>query len=380
MAMRLLAMYGASLLAFGNGLRHDSALRSSLVHVKNHQVSGQLRKEWKLEPWKDSGKASKCRLTDSELKASVDTITKASYGAQLKSFVELDPSRFLTATGNARAATFINHQLKQLGFEVQEQQVNVNLVGTQHENTSWARNVLGNTTWASGNPKRGNVIGFLKGTDLNSEVVIFGAHYDSANWIDDDSALKSGAAPGADDDASGIAALLEIGKVLSQAHKRNELRRSVVLVAFQAEEVGLWGSKAFVHDLLQKGTFGKPVATVVADMVSFSGRKQVASRAIFSTTKDSPANLALLDTLAHQAKADGSLKGFDVDYTGCCSDHEPFLKAGYPAVLLIERDNDYFGEQWGHSTKDVLRNTDASFGAAMTRLSARVVLAYAAPV
>jgi leucyl aminopeptidase len=228
------------------------------------------------------------------------------------------------------------------------------------------------------------VIGFLKGTDhygvWSGETVIFGAHYDSANWIDDNSAWKSGAAPGADDDASGIAALLEIGKVISQAHKRNELRRSVVLVAFQAEEVGLWGSKAFVDKLLKKGTFGKPVASVIADMVSFSGREEVARQAIFSTTKNDPANLALLDTLAHQAKADGSLKGFEVDYTGCCSDHEPFLKAGYPAALLIERDNDYFGVQYGHSTKDVLRNTDASFGAAMTRLSARVVLAYAAPV
>eukprot|EP00746_Dinoflagellata_sp_MGD_P100637 gnl/MRDRNA2_/MRDRNA2_40959_c0_seq1.p1 gnl/MRDRNA2_/MRDRNA2_40959_c0~~gnl/MRDRNA2_/MRDRNA2_40959_c0_seq1.p1 ORF type:complete len:372 (+),score=67.15 gnl/MRDRNA2_/MRDRNA2_40959_c0_seq1:66-1181(+) len=371
MATGLLVVCGASLLAFSEGLRHNFTLHSSLEHIKKHQVSDHLQKEWKLEPWKDSGNASKCRLTDSDLKASVNVISTATYGAQLKSFVEVDPSRFLMATGNERAAAFINHKLTQLGFQVQEQPVNVNLLGTQHQNTSWARR---------GNPKRGNVIGFLNGTDLSGEAVIFGAHYDSANWIDDDSALKSGSAPGADDDASGIAALLEIGKVISQAHKRNELRRTVVLVAFQAEEVGLWGSKAFVNKLIKAGTFGKPVAALIADMVSFSGRKQVARQAIFSTTKNSPANLGLLDTMAHQAKADGSLNGFEVDYTGCCSDHEPFLVAGYPAALLIERDNDYFGVQYGHSTKDVLGNTDASFGAAMTRLSARVVLAYAAPV
>merc|ERR1719421_1439995 len=173
MAKRVLAICGASLLAFSDGLLHDFALPSSLVHVKKHQVLDQLRKEWKLEPWKDSGKASNCSLTDSELKASVDTITKASYAAQLKSFVEVDPSRFLTATGNERAAAFINHKLTQRGFEVQEQPVNVNLIGTQHENTSWAHRLAPSLKVPSGNTKRGNVIGFLKGTDLNGEVVIF---------------------------------------------------------------------------------------------------------------------------------------------------------------------------------------------------------------
>jgi hypothetical protein len=368
--MRLFSICGACLLASVHGLRHKLTKRSALEHGEIHQLSDHFQKAWELEAWKDSGHAAVCRLGDSELKASVDSITQSSYEAQLKSFVEVDPSRFLTALGNERAASFINRKLKELGFEVQEQPVNIPMAGFQHQNKSWAR---------SDTPKRGNVIGFLKGADLSDEVVIFGAHYDSANWIDDDSPLKTGAAPGADDDASGVAALFEIGKVLAQAHEHQKLRRSVVLVAFQAEEVGLYGSKAFVDQLVKKGTFGKPVAAVIADMISFSGRKQYARQAIFSTKKDNPANLALLDTLARQANADGSLNGFEVNYAGCCSDHEPFLNAGYPAALLIERDNDYFGTQWGHSTKDVLNNTDSSFGAAMTRLSARVVLAYADP-
>lgn len=96
----------------------------------------------------------------------------------------------------------------------------------------------------------GNVVGLLRGSDpiLQNEYIVLGAHYDhlglggpSSKAADTTAAIHNGA----DDNASGVAALLEIGQKLA-AH-RSELRRSVILVAFGAEEQGLLGSKYFTE-------------------------------------------------------------------------------------------------------------------------------------
>lgn len=323
----------------------------------------------KFDPWTDSGRAAATCLTAAQLSASVGGITAANYGAEQRRFVELAPSRFIMAPGNARAAAQLRSELSSLGFAVREQPVRE---WTQH-----------------GVPEAGNVIGFLEGADLAHEVVILGAHYDSVNWDD----VKA-PAPGADDDASGVAALLQAARAIvfeagrqpqwqpgagRGSSRGGRLRRSVLVVAFQAEEVGLVGSEAFVHEVILKGDYGTPVAVVVADMISFPGRGSLARRAVFETQGRAPGNLAMLDTMAHQAMADGGLAGFEVDYDGGGSDNKPFAEAGYPSVLLIERDYMYYTYHLAHSTSDGLQNTDSGFGAAMTRLAVRTVLAYALP-
>lgn len=76
-----------------------------------------------------------------------------------------------------------------------------------------------------------NYIVELPGTDLASEVLILGAHYDAVPQ-----------SPGADDNASGVAALLEIARAL----KDQPRRRTIRLVFFTLEEVGLHGSVQYV--------------------------------------------------------------------------------------------------------------------------------------
>merc|ERR1719321_2359729 len=111
----------------------------------------------------------------------------------------------------------------------------------------------------------------------------------------------------------------------------------------------------------------------------FPGRVKGTRETIFETVDKKPGNSAIIDTLAHTARDATDLTGFKVNYHGFGSDHIPFLRAGYPTVLLIERDNMYFADTWGHSSNDGLQNTDENFGAAMTRLAARTILAYASP-
>ncbi|WP_121666049.1 M28 family metallopeptidase [Mesonia aquimarina] len=90
------------------------------------------------------------------------------------------------------------------------------------------------TTW--------NVLGLVEGNDsiLKKEVIILGAHYDHLGKKDDS------IYHGADDNASGTAALLEIAEKII-AHKNN-LKRSLVFIAFGAEEQGLLGSQFFVEN------------------------------------------------------------------------------------------------------------------------------------
>ena len=94
-----------------------------------------------------------------------------------------------------------------------------------------------------------NVVGILEGSDpkLKSEYIVLGAHYDHLGHGTDTSLAPNSRDIhyGADDNASGTAALMELARILSA--ERKQLRRSIVFAAFTAEESGLIGSKAYVN-------------------------------------------------------------------------------------------------------------------------------------
>ncbi|NQT78439.1 MAG: M20/M25/M40 family metallo-hydrolase [Bacteroidetes bacterium] len=97
-----------------------------------------------------------------------------------------------------------------------------------------------------------NVVGMIKGSDavLKDEIIVIGGHYDhlgmggrgSGSREPDTYAVHNGA----DDNASGVAGIIELAEKLSAGN--NELKRSIVFVAFGAEEMGLLGSKYFVNN------------------------------------------------------------------------------------------------------------------------------------
>jgi len=98
--------------------------------------------------------------------------------------------------------------------------------------------------------KTWNVIGYIEGNDaiLKNEFIILGAHYDhlGLGGPSSKSSQKNTIHFGADDNASGTAALLEISEKL--ASQKKQLKRSVLLIAFGAEEQGLLGSRYFVNN------------------------------------------------------------------------------------------------------------------------------------
>lgn len=97
-----------------------------------------------------------------------------------------------------------------------------------------------------------NVIGIMKGSDpiLRDEYIVVGAHFDhlgyggpgSGSRMKDTIAVHNGA----DDNASGVATMLEI--IQKFAKERKEIKRSIIFAAFTAEEIGLLGSSKFVEN------------------------------------------------------------------------------------------------------------------------------------
>ncbi|HSK70417.1 MAG TPA: M20/M25/M40 family metallo-hydrolase [Pyrinomonadaceae bacterium] len=111
-----------------------------------------------------------------------------------------------------------------------------------------------------------NVIGILEGNDaiLKNEAIVIGAHYDHLGRGGRGSLAANSAEihNGADDNASGVAAMLELARQFSQA-KSN--RRTLIFIAFGGEEEGLLGSKFYVNNPVFP--LDKTAAMINLDMV-----------------------------------------------------------------------------------------------------------------
>jgi aminopeptidase YwaD len=148
-----------------------------------------------------------------------------------------------------------------------------------------------------------NVVATARGTTRPDEVVVVGAHFDSVPG-----------SPGANDNASGVAVVLEAARVLAGA----PLARSVQFVLFSAEEVGLHGSAAFVS-ARRAGV----VAMVNLDMVGWGDRLMVGDG---SGRDDGPVGTAL-ETARRL--------GIEVTrFRATASDHTSFERVGVPVVFL----------------------------------------------
>ncbi len=112
-----------------------------------------------------------------------------------------------------------------------------------------------------------NIVGILLGSDpqLKDQVVVLGAHYDHLGEGGEGSlAPRSGEIHhGADDNASGVAGLLELARIFSSHETRP--RRTLVFIAFSGEEEGLLGSNYYVNHPIIPLT--KTIAMINMDMI-----------------------------------------------------------------------------------------------------------------
>jgi len=108
-----------------------------------------------------------------------------------------------------------------------------------------------------------NVLGFIKGTTSPYKYIVISAHYDHEGIINDE------IYNGADDDASGVSALF----AFAEYFKNNPPKHSVILAAFDSEELGLKGSKYFVNNSIVPLYYIE--ANINMDMISRSDKNEL---------------------------------------------------------------------------------------------------------
>jgi aminopeptidase YwaD len=173
-----------------------------------------------------------------------------------------------------------------------------------------------------------NVVGTLVG-DTTDELVLVGAHYDTQ--------LEG---KGANDNATGVALLVE----LARSWARLRPRRSVVFVAFGAEETGAWGSYSYA--LEHRGEHDRTVAMVNLDSLGMpltAVRSALVDSAIAGFARESSRRVGF--------EVDLELDGSEVPF----GDHSPFIDAGVPACQLWRYPP---AHPYYHSAGDVLARVD----------------------
>jgi aminopeptidase N len=187
-------------------------------------------------------------------------------------------------------------------------------------------------TWQAQVPELGkavalnNVIGFLPGSDpaRTGETLVIGAHYDHLGRGEYAAHAEATGQihPGADDNASGVAVLLELARVLAGRPQP----RSIVFVAFTGEEAGRLGSKYFLRNATRYPP-GRMIAMVNLDSVGRLGERPLLML-----------GAGTAEEWVHILHGAGYVTGVQVkpvnDDIGS-SDQASFIEAGIPAVQLF---------------------------------------------
>ena len=136
-------------------------------------------------------------------------------------------SRIWNSDNAFAASNWIAGRMEALGLEVEQQAFYAN-------------------TWLGSGQAAPNVIGIQRGTLYPDVYVVCGSHFDSFSW---EAYGGSGNCPGADDNATGVASVLESARIMTQY----EFDYSIIYCAYGCEEMGLYGSEAYAARCQQQG-------------------------------------------------------------------------------------------------------------------------------
>lgn len=172
-----------------------------------------------------------------------------------------------------------------------------------------------------------SVILTIPGNESPDEIVIIGGHLDSGDfWLQDN-------APGADDNASGIATLTETLRVLLA--NDFQPKKTVQIMAYAAEEIGLNGSADIAQTY--KNQSKNVLGVLQFDLTNYKGSDFDIALNNDAQYTSSELNLFLIDLLEHyNASGEHSIS---YDFSKCnyaCSDHASWAQKGYKAAFPME--------------------------------------------
>jgi hypothetical protein len=197
------------------------------------------------------------------------------------------------------------------------------------EAQTWIKNYLANlglevSTSSFRSGYTSNVIGRLKGSKFPQKIVVIGAHYDSRARL----MRADERAPGADDNASGTSAVLEIARVL--ASSKVPFENTIEFCLWSGEEQGLYGSAAYAKQLASQKA--QVVAYLNADMISYKSPSEPVQLG-FDAEGTSSQLTADMKKIAQQYVTDVAIG----TATGCCTDSQSFKAQGFLSVSYFER-------------------------------------------
>jgi hypothetical protein len=220
-----------------------------------------------------------------------------------------------------------------------------------------------------------NVVATLPGTVNPESLFVIGAHYDCSasrmgSWS---TSWQSIAAPGADDNATGVAVMLEAARILANPVGGFRPRHTIVFAGYGSEESNPADSAALSHGgsrfhAAKLQASGAGISGMVSvDMVGYN------KSWLFTSIITNPASRWLAD-IFHQSIARNAIGIYDSiaqNASATYSDHDRFWAAGYPAVCLME-----YAPPWVNGTyyraSPLYHTSSDSFGSVKMDLVRRV--------
>ena len=265
---------------------------------------------------------------------------------------DIGPRNLWQADGLEAAAQYITEVLQNMDYEVR-------LLGYDAEECLYGDCRTGRVN---------NIEVELKGERNPDEIVVVGAHYDSVSGFS-----QMFSTPGADDNASGVAALLELARLL----RSESSGRTIRLVFFVNEEPPFFkteqmGSRVYARDLAELGA--NVVAMISLDMLGVYSEERGSQDVpgLLSWVYPNTANfVSFVGDGASAALVQDSIRAFRAhiqfpsegiaapadQFTGIdWSDHWSFAKEGYPAIMIT--DTSFYRYPDYHEPGDVPANLD----------------------
>ena len=197
------------------------------------------------------------------------------------------------------------------------------------------------------------MIATITGTEYPDEYVVLGAHYDSYAGGSNE--------PGADDNATGTAGILEAARILSQY----QFDRSIIFATWSGEEYGLYGSEAWANEAAADGM--NILGYFNIDMAGYLEPGQPIHTDIIAPASASELKQFYKDVCAIYLPEfqifNGALSGGD-------SDHTSFNNAGYQGIFPFEDSQDY--SPYIHTANDLIGPSVNNFEQHMTFVQATI--------
>ncbi len=278
----------------------------------------------------------------------VDSVHPDSLTVTVERLVAFE-TRFMGSDSNWAAVAYLEERLTSFGYDTVRDTFDLEL----------DRRFFGKDWFLS--TVQANVLATKVGRLHPDRKIVVGGHYDSISL--DREQAEQDVAPGADDNASGVAAIVEIARLL----KDQNLDLTIEFAFWGAEEIGLNGSTDYARRAKTRGDQIELMMQI--DAIGWPGSIHPDA---FSIDTTSP-HVEIAQTIADAARVYSTLRtengsGSDLRVTaqGCrCSDHQPFLDQGFPAIGIFQ----FFDNPAPHlnMSTDTITRVDIDYVTQVTR-------------